>query len=124
MSTETYRLLAQTICYQYPLTPVHCRSDRPITSNSLPLDRDATFFDYVIIDGKRYHGSRTVGYNRSSFVHVAIPSPTVTQHAYGEILEIFQFDQRFRLEDTPLWVVRMRWFVPWNGECEKVWTDL
>ncbi|KAG1729231.1 hypothetical protein EDD22DRAFT_853172 [Suillus occidentalis] len=98
--------------------------DCPIVSNNVPLDRDATFFDYIIIDGKRYHGSRTVRYNRSSFVHVAIPSPRVTQHAYGETLEIFQFDQRFRHEDTPLWLVRMHWFTLWNGEHEKVWTDL
>ncbi|KAG2046439.1 hypothetical protein BDR06DRAFT_977475 [Suillus hirtellus] len=49
----------------------------------LPLDCNTTFFDYMIIDGKRYHGSRTVGYNHSSFVHVAIPGPTATQHAYG-----------------------------------------
>jgi hypothetical protein len=123
MSTETYQLLAHTICLRYPLTPVHCRSDRPMVHHSLPLDRNVTFFDYVIIHGRRYYGSRTVRSNRSSFVHVAIPGPIV-QHAYGEVLEIFQFNQQFRNADTPLWLARMRWFVPWSGECEKVWTDL
>ncbi|KAG1780388.1 hypothetical protein EV702DRAFT_1043207 [Suillus placidus] len=96
--------------------------DRPMVHHSLPLDRNATFFDYVIIHGRRYYGSRTVGSNRSSFVHVTIPGPIV-QDAYGEVLEIFQFNQRFRNADTPLWLARMRWFVPWSGECEKVWTD-
>jgi hypothetical protein len=123
MSTETYRLLAHTICCRYPLTPVHCRSDQAIVPHSLPLDQNATFFDYVIINSRRYYGSRTVGSNRSSFVHVAIPGPVV-QHAYGEVLEIFQFNQNFRDADTPLWLARLRWFVPWNGEREKVWEDL
>ncbi|KAG1846632.1 hypothetical protein F4604DRAFT_1688312 [Suillus subluteus] len=123
MSTETYRLLAHTICCQYPLTPVHCRLYRAIVPHSLPLDRNAIFFDYVVINGRRYYGSRTVGSNRSSFVHVAIPGPNI-QHAYGEVLEIFQFDQNFRDVDTPLWLARMRWFIPWNGECERVWADL
>lgn len=123
MSTETYRLLAFTICRLFPLTPVHCRSDRPVVSHSLPLNHHAVFFDYVVIDGKRYYASRTVGTNRSSLVHAIIPGPSPV-HAYGEILEIFQFDQKFRAVNEPLWFARMRWFVPWRGECEQVWSDL
>ncbi|KAG1774332.1 hypothetical protein EV702DRAFT_1047887 [Suillus placidus] len=72
------------------------------------------FFDYVVID--------TVGTNCSSLVHVIIPGITVI-HAYGEVLEIFQFNQRFRNVDDSLWFARMRWFVPWRGEREKVWDD-
>jgi hypothetical protein len=45
-------------------------------------------------------------------------------HAHGEVLKIFQFDQRFRAVDDSLWFARMRWFVPWRRECEKVWNDL
>ncbi|KAG1886831.1 uncharacterized protein F5891DRAFT_922731, partial [Suillus fuscotomentosus] len=52
MSTETYRLLASTLCYHFPLTPVHCRFDHAVVPHSLPLDRDAVFFDYVVIDSK------------------------------------------------------------------------
>ncbi|KAG2357584.1 hypothetical protein BDR07DRAFT_1419902, partial [Suillus spraguei] len=67
--------------------------------------------------------SRAVGTNRSSLVHVIIPGITVI-HAYGEVLEIFQFNQRFHNVDDSLWFARMRWFVPWRGEREKVWDDL
>ncbi|KAG2076598.1 hypothetical protein BDR04DRAFT_1149040 [Suillus decipiens] len=113
MSTETYQLLAFTICCLFPLTPVHCRSDHPVVPHSLPLNRHAVFFDYVVID---------VGTNWSSLVHVIIPGPHPI-HAYGEILKIFQFDQKFHAVDEPLWFSRMRWFVPWRGECERVWSD-
>ncbi|KAG1893909.1 uncharacterized protein F5891DRAFT_985452 [Suillus fuscotomentosus] len=73
------------------------------------------FFDYVMID--------TVGTNRSSLVYVIIPGTTVI-HAYGEVLKIFQFNQRFHNVDDSLWFARMCWFVPWRGEHEKVWDDL
>ena len=107
----------------YPCTPVHCRSDHLLVPNSLPLERSATFFDYVVIEGKRYFASRTVGWNKSSFVQVLIPStPPIT--AYGEILEVFQFDQDFRQIGSPLWMARMRWFKPWTGECDTIWGNL
>ncbi|KIK33063.1 hypothetical protein CY34DRAFT_27105 [Suillus luteus UH-Slu-Lm8-n1] len=44
MTTDTYRLLAQTLCFRYPVAPVHCLCDCPIVPHSLPLDR-AVFFD-------------------------------------------------------------------------------
>ncbi|KAG1732954.1 hypothetical protein EDB19DRAFT_1831114 [Suillus lakei] len=72
--------------------------DQAIVSHSLPLDRNTTFFDYVIINGRHYYGSRTV-------------------------LKIFQFNQNFCDVNVPLWLAHMCWFVPWNGECEKVWVD-
>ncbi|KAG1807702.1 hypothetical protein EV424DRAFT_1350598 [Suillus variegatus] len=72
------------------------------------------FFDYVMID--------TVGTNHSSLVHVIIPGTSVI-HAYGKVLEIFHFNQRFSNVDDSLWFSRMHWFVPWRGECEKVWDD-
>lgn len=125
MSSETYRLLARTICLRYPLTPVHCRFDRPVVPHSLPLDPMAVYFDYVVINGKRYHASRTTGSNHSSFVHVLIPKAGTTSiHAYGEVLEIFQYTQNFRGVGNPMWFVRMRWFVPWTGEGEEIWRTL
>ena len=123
MSSDTYRILADTIRFKYPRTPVHCRSDRAVIRNSLPLERTATFFKYVVVDGKRYYASRTVGSNKSSFVHVIIPGPSPI-NAYGEILEIFQFNQDFRQTGSPLWLARVRWFKPWAGEREKIWDDL
>jgi len=123
MSSDTYRLLADTICSRYPGTPVHCRSDSVVSPNSVPLERTATFFEYVVIDGKRYFASRTVGLNRSSLVHVIIPGMSPI-HGYGEILEIFQFNQVFSLTNSPLWLAQVRWFKPWSGERETIWDEL
>lgn len=123
MPSDTYRLVVETICSRFPLTPVHCRSDRPLYSNSLPLERSAIFFEYVVVDGKRYHASRTVGTNKSSFAHVVIPGPSPV-NTYGEILEIIQVNQQLHQGNRPLWFVRMRWFKAWAGEREQLWDDL
>ena len=123
MSSDMYRLITQTICTRFPLTPVHCRSECPSFPNSLPLDRTATFFEYVIVEGKRYHASRTVGANKSSFVHVVIPGPSPA-NAYGEILDIVQVNLQFQQSGCPLRFVRMRWFKAWSGEREQLWDDL
>ncbi|KIJ57899.1 hypothetical protein HYDPIDRAFT_103637 [Hydnomerulius pinastri MD-312] len=34
MSTDTYQLLAKTLCFYYPLTPVHCRFHQPVVPQS------------------------------------------------------------------------------------------
>ncbi|KAG2740145.1 hypothetical protein P692DRAFT_20881200 [Suillus brevipes Sb2] len=82
----------------------------------------AVFFDYVVIRGKCYNASRTTGSNNSSFVHVLIPQTDATPiHAYGEVLEIFQYMQNFCGVGSPMWFVQMRWFVPWTGECKDIW---
>ena len=123
MASDMYQLIAKTISTQFLLTPVHCRSDSPLLSNSIPLERTATFFEYIIIEGKRYHASRTVGINKSSFVHVVIPGPSPV-NTYGEILEIVQVNQQFQQGGHPLWFVRMRWFKAWAGEREQLWDEL
>ena len=81
------------------------------------------FFEYVIVKGKRYHASRTVGANKSSFAHVAIPGPSPA-NAYGEILDIIQVNPQFQQGGRPLRFVRMRWFKAWSGEREQLWDDL
>ncbi|KAG0694715.1 hypothetical protein DFH29DRAFT_1006099 [Suillus ampliporus] len=117
MTLETCRLLAKTICLRSPLTPVHCRSDRPVVSHSTPLNREATFFDYVVIKGKRYYASRTVGYNSSSLVHAIMPNlhGEGSREAYGEVLEVFQLDQDIHFAGQSMWFAHMRWFKPWRG---------
>jgi len=94
MSSDTYRLLAKTICCCFLSTPVHHHSDWAVNPHGVPLNCTATFFEYVIVDGKRYYASRTVGWSKSSFIHIMIPGPT-TIDAHGEVLEIIQFDQDF-----------------------------
>lgn len=120
MSSETYRTLARTLCFRFPYTPVHCRGDEPLVQNSTPLNREAIFYEYVVVNGRRYHASRTVGSNSSSLVHVTIPG-AVPVTTYGELLEIFQFDCR---SGHSVWFGRMRWFKPWCGMCNKIWDDL
>jgi hypothetical protein len=123
LSSDTYRLLAKEICLWYPLTPIHCCSDAAVTSNSLPLDRKAIFFEYIIVNGKCYYASQTVGWNKSSFVQVVILGSS-SSTAYGEVLEIFQFSQDFGQIDCPLWLAQVCWLMPWEGECDSLWVNL
>jgi hypothetical protein len=123
MLLDTYHLLANEICLRYPLTPVHCCSDTLVASNSLPLDHKAIFFEYVIVNGKQYYVSWTVGWNKSLFVQVLIPgSSQVT--AYGELLEIFQFSQDFGQTVCLLWLAWVCWLTPWDGEHNSIWDNL
>ncbi|KIJ06435.1 hypothetical protein PAXINDRAFT_158731, partial [Paxillus involutus ATCC 200175] len=125
MSSDTYQMLARTICMRFPLTPVHCQYEQPLVPHSLPLNPGAVFFEYVIVNGKRYYASRTVGFNKSSFVHTIIPRSTGgVAHGYGEILEIFQVTQQFRAGGQSLWFARMRWFKAWEGQRDNVWKNL
>ncbi|KAG9317973.1 hypothetical protein JVU11DRAFT_29 [Chiua virens] len=123
MSLETYELLARTISLLSPSTPVHCRYRHPVVPNSIPLDREALFFDYVVVHGKRYYASRSVGSKSSSLVQVTLPSldSSTTRIAYGEILEIIQFDQDIRHTNESMWFARVRWFKKWSGERESIW---
>lgn len=125
MTLEMGRLLARTICFRSPLTPVHCRSDRPLVPHSIPLGREATFFDYVVVKCKRYYASRTVGSNSSSLVHAVIPDlhGDGYRDAYGEVLEVFQFDQDIHFTGESMWFARMRWFKPWDHS-STCWDDL
>ncbi|KIJ11914.1 hypothetical protein PAXINDRAFT_15245 [Paxillus involutus ATCC 200175] len=123
MTNNTYQLLAQTICFQSPETPVHCRSNCPVVPHSLPLNREATFFDYVTVKGKRYYASRSVRVKSSSLVQVGLPHADRERitYAHGEITEIFQFDQDIHHKNESMWFARMRWFKSWTGERDDIW---
>jgi len=123
MSSDTYRHLAETISLRFPHTPVHCRAARVVAHNSVPLDRSAIFFEYVVVDGKRYYASLMVGGNRSSLVHIRVPGSDAID-VYGEILEIFQVTQDFRKLGHPLWFGRVRWFKAWLGERDVLSDEL
>ena len=130
MSSDTYRLLAYTLCKRFPETLVHCQSDRPIAPHSFPLKDTAMFFEYVIMNSKRIFASHTVGLNKSSLVHVHIPGPS-PKDGYSEVLEIIQINQNFQNVPHPLWLARLRWFVLWCGgfvlwcgEQPSIWDDL
>lgn len=123
MSSDTYRYLADTISSRFPHAPVHCRADRLVPHDSVPLNRSAMFFEYVVVDSKRYYASLTVGSNRSSLVHICVPGSDPVD-GYGEILEIFQVTQEFRQLVHPLRFGRVRWFKTWLGERDVLWDEL
>ncbi|KAG1907550.1 uncharacterized protein F5891DRAFT_974250 [Suillus fuscotomentosus] len=89
MSMDTYRLLAQSLCFRFPHTPVHCRTDRAIVPQSLPLNRQTVFFDYVIVDGK-----------------------ALLRFPYSRIQPLLNFHG----EEKTMWFARMRWFKPWGAQ--------
>jgi len=126
MSMETYEHLASTISLQLPTTPVHCRYNHPLVPHSIQLDQEAIFFEYVIICGKRYYASRSVGTCSSSLVQVSVPflDGSGSTVVYGEILEVFQFNQDIHHVNESMWFARMRWFKQWTGECEEIWETL
>lgn len=127
MGMETYEQLTNTICLWSPTTPVHCCYNHPLIYHSIPLDREAIFFEYVVIHGKRYYASRSVGTCLLSLVQVAIPSDlggSGTTVAYGEILEVFQFKQDIYRVNESMWFAWMQWFKQWTGEREGIWETL
>ncbi|KAF8431526.1 hypothetical protein L210DRAFT_3415850, partial [Boletus edulis BED1] len=124
LPSDSYRFLVQTLCFRFPKTPVHCRHQIPLVPNSTPLSYNATFFNYVIVNGKHYYASHTIGSNRSSLVHVIIPGTPPT-HVFGEVLEIFQIDQPLdNNQARSLWFAHTRWFMSWRGDLDSVWADL
>ena len=123
MSSNTYQLVIKAICSQFLLTPVHCWSEHPIFPNSLPLERTATFFKYIVIGGKHYYALCAVGTNKSSFTHIVIPGLSLA-NIYSEVLEFIQVNQQIQQNGCPLWFIWMWWFKAWAGECEQLWDDL
>jgi hypothetical protein len=127
LSSESYRLLAHTLCVRYPLMPIHCRYDQPRIAHSMPLNTTATFFDYVIVDGKRFCALRSVGTNHSSLARVAILGANghgSELDAWGEILEVLQIEQNFHDKQRVLWFAWMRWFRPLRQCGDNLWTKL
>jgi len=122
MSSEMYCLLAHTLCIRFPATPVHCWSDHAIAPNSLPLTHTVIFFEYVVVDSKRFYTSWTVSWNRSSLVHVVIPGP-FPKDTYSEVVKILQIDQDFWNTGHLLWVARVQWLKPWDRERDNIWDD-
>ncbi|KAL4078647.1 hypothetical protein V8B97DRAFT_2021036 [Scleroderma yunnanense] len=94
---ETYKALAHVICL------------------CIALDHTATFFDYMIMDSQK----------NSSLIHVVIPQkngqPLVD--AFGEILEIFRFDQDIQYQGQSMYFVCIEREHIWHtfGNLVGVW---
>jgi hypothetical protein len=122
LSNETYRQLSRTLNMWYPDRPVHCQSERPSSFRSIPLNLEATFFDYVVQGGRRYYASRAVGSNRSALVEVVLKNLHINgESSCGELLEIFKTDPYSNSQ--PQVFGRVRWFKEWDQPCEAVWTQ-
>ena len=123
MSQETYHKLAWTLSIKYPDFPVHCQSQRPLNPQSVPLDQKATFYDYVVINGKRYYASSAVGSRQASLVEINVNGNTIPPATLkcGELLEILQVDNLLSRNGHPIWLGRMRWFKEWTLPWEAVW---
>ncbi|KZT18076.1 hypothetical protein NEOLEDRAFT_1081034 [Neolentinus lepideus HHB14362 ss-1] len=90
---------------------------------SIPLEDSAIFYDYVVLNGKRYHASEATGMHRTSMVEVDLKRDNGSiRTEYGELLEIFEYDQKTL--GGPIWLGRIRWFVPWTGARDPVWSTL
>lgn len=120
MDSELYMSLLKYFNAVYPQWHVHSYLARPQHADSTPLTDTVILFDYVTMRGQRFYSSSFSGVRSSALAEVQVPwLPT---SACGEILEIFQFQQN--ISQPVLWLARMRWFKPWSGDCEAVWTQL
>ena len=122
LSNKTYQQLSRTLNIRFPDHPVHCQSERPKSFHSIPLSPEATFFDYVVLGGRRYHASRAVGSNRSALVEVVLKNLHMNgQSSCGELLEIFKTDP-YR-NSQPQFLGHVRWYKEWDQPCEAIWTQ-
>lgn len=118
-------LYYQMLCHltkQYPSWHLHSSFGRQEHADSQPMFQQALFFDYVVLHGHRYYSSVQSGAKHSSLVEVDLPSRHPSgypRRGRGELLEILQFQQS--PGTSPVWVARMRWFIPWTGERDPVW---
>ncbi|KAJ7852606.1 hypothetical protein B0H13DRAFT_2359401 [Mycena leptocephala] len=119
MTDETYHQLAGALTKHFPDVRVHCISDPAPHPDSIPLNTQATFYNYVVVDGRRYYASSRARSNRSSLIQAAIPTGTGISLHCGELLEIFKFQQC--ADGTELWFGRVRWFTTYRGTPEPIW---
>ncbi|KAJ7508235.1 hypothetical protein B0H11DRAFT_1902552 [Mycena galericulata] len=121
MSDETYRHMVGALTMHFPDVPVHCISDVPRHPNSIPLNTQATFHNYVIVNGRRYYASSAAKSNRGSLIQLATPTDTGMSIHCGELVEVFKFQQSDG--DTELCFGRMRWFTQYQGSLEPIWHE-
>jgi hypothetical protein len=122
MTDETYHQLSGALTKHFPDVRVHCISDPAPHPDSIPLNTQATFYNYVVVDGRRYYASSRARSNRSSLIQAAIPTGTGISLHCGELLEIFKFQQC--ADGTELWFGHVRWFTTYRGTPEPIWEKL
>jgi hypothetical protein len=124
MSSEIYHLLLREFTILFPDQHYHNRMHQPHNQNSIPLSNKAIFFDYVIVNGHRYHASNGVdsGVNAQSLIHVEVQADTDFRRVQcGELLDIIQFSGGPTKD--PLWFGRICWFKTWTGPCPRIWDE-
>ncbi|KAI0046240.1 hypothetical protein FA95DRAFT_1405115 [Auriscalpium vulgare] len=120
LASRTYHLLVHQLNNIFPNTHFHPRTEIPRHPSSLPLPVDATFFDYVVLNGQRYHASPNLDTATArSLVQVQYHMLSGdTRLECGELLEIFRYDHGPNRQ--PLWFGHVRWFVPWRGRRDQM----
>lgn len=112
MPLGTYRAVLRHLHANFPQWHLHSSLALPRHIDSQPLERQAIFFEYVILRGHRYYASKMAGSRNSALIEVSVPvtHPSAIDVSCGELVEIIQFQQN---ASTPiLWFGRMRWFRP------------
>ena len=117
LSSESYAALLTYFHQKYPIWRVHSRYSIDVFPDSLPLTSTVVFFEYVELRGQRFHAQNFSGNSTTSNIDVHVPWSSRTH--CGELLEIFQFQQSVSL--PPIWLARVKWFKPWEGQHEAVW---
>lgn len=117
MSTELYSGLLNYFHVHYPSWHLHEAWQLRPHPASEPMVRTAVFFDYVHIYGRKFYAANLSGNAATSLIEAYVPWSMST--ACGQVLDIFQFQQA--IEHTPVWLARVRWFRPWEGNTPGLW---
>ena len=122
MSSETYALLVDQLNIMFADEQMHfyARTQARPTPRSIAVDFNAQFYDYVVLNGRRYHASASSNTPAQSLVEVHVPALNgITRKEYGELVEILQYNQL--PGQRQVWLGRVRWFTRWEGQLPPSW---
>ncbi|KZV76257.1 hypothetical protein PENSPDRAFT_476384 [Peniophora sp. CONT] len=122
MPSETYRLLVDQLNIMFAQDGLrfHSRRQALPTPQSIAVEIDARFYDYVVLDGRRFHASSHANTPAQSLVEVHVPALNgVVRKEYGELVEILQYDQL--PGGRCIWLGHIRWFTRWEGQLPPSW---
>lgn len=122
MSSETYSLLVDQLNIMFTSDGMsfYSRIQARPTPQSIAVELNARFYDYVILNGRRFHASSNANTPALSLVEVHVPSLNGDlRKEYGELVEILAYDQL--PGQRQVWLGRVRWFSRWEGQLPPSW---
>ena len=117
-----YLELLRYLALYLPDIKLHSNITPNPSLDSIPLTREAYFFDYAIIEGRRFHASErgSVDSRGNAMVQVRISERGDTWA--GELLDIIHIDQEPGLRLT---LGHFRWLAPLHLDLsDSVWASL